>query len=350
MDQRLKEFRGRFRRTVLRWLWREWSALGVAGASAREMRNAIDPEALLLFTGTLGRSDPRLFDEVLDWLVANGRLLNGPRLKRLLREYEMESGKVVAAMCQVLVARGRRLDWKMPPAGSAPEEALFQGEDGRPLPDYGARDPDFLAQGFRRGRLELRRYAQPPDPANPACLWLTLRALFGISCRVEIMLYLVSRTSGHPSQIARDVGYAQRNVQDVMVNMAASGQLRATRKGREVEYRLASPLWHRLLLADRDSPNWMLWPALFRALEQVWLWFSAEKTESLAESALTSELFLLVRRIRPWLERADLAHGLTPGNQGIGTDYVATFIRDMDVLLAQAGMGLGDAKGDPAPA
>lgn len=349
MDKRLKEFRSRFRRTTLRWLWREWSALGVAGATARETRNAIDPEALLLFTGTLGRSDPRLFDEVVDWLAAHGRLLNGPRLKRLLREYELESGQVVAAACQVLAARGRRLDWKMEPAGAAAEEPLFQDEEGRPLPDFGARDPDFLAQGFRRGRLELRQYSQPPDPANPACLWLTLRALFGISCRVEIMLYLVSRTSGHPSQIARDVGYTQRNVQDVMVNMAASGQLRATRKGREVEYRLASPLWHRLLLADQAPPKWLLWPAVFRALEQVWLWLSAEKTEALAGNVLASELFLLVRRIRPWLERADLAHGLAPESQGVGADYVAAFIRDMDLLLALAGMETGDAENEPAP-
>ena len=349
MDKRLIEYRDRFRRTLLRWLWREWSALGVAGASEYETRNVIDPKALLLFTATLGRSDPRLFDEVLDWLVANGRLLNGPRLKRLLREYEMESGNVVAAMCGVLAARGRRLDWKMEPANAAPVEDLFQGEDGRPLPDYGERDPVFLAQGFRRGRLELRQFSQPPDPANPACLWLTLRALFGVSCRVEVMLYLVTRTSGHPSQIARDVGYTQRNVQDVMVSMAASGQLRATRKGREVEYRLASTLWHRLLLADQTPPIWMPWSAVFRALEQVWLWLSAQKCESLAENALTSELFLLVRRIRPWLERADLAHGLTPESQGVGADYVTTFIRDMDRVLAQAGLEPGAVEDDPAP-
>jgi hypothetical protein len=31
--------------------------------------HAADPEALLLFTFEVGRNDPRLFDEVLDWLA-----------------------------------------------------------------------------------------------------------------------------------------------------------------------------------------------------------------------------------------------------------------------------------------
>ena len=44
----------------------------------------IDPEALLLFTCTLGRHEPRLFDEVLDWLQENGRFINILRLKRIL--------------------------------------------------------------------------------------------------------------------------------------------------------------------------------------------------------------------------------------------------------------------------
>lgn len=345
MNKPLTDYRDRLRQTLLKWLWREWSALGVAGASSIETRNVIDPEALLLFTASVGRGDPRLFDEVLDWLAANGRLLNGPRLKRLLREYEFSSGRVIAAICSVLPTKGCRLDWKMEPAASAPEEALFHGASGRPLPDYGVRDPDFLAQGFRRGRLELRHYSKPPDPSRPACLWLVLRSLLGINCRVEIMLYLLTRSYGYPSQIARDTGYTQRNIQDVMVELAASGQLRVSRKGREVQYRLASPLWTKLLLGAQKPPRWALWPAVLRALELVWLRLFDEKFEALAEGAQASELFLLVRRIRPLLERADLAHHLTPESQGLGCDYHATFIRDLDPILKQTGIAEGGQLG-----
>lgn len=338
MNKHLKEYKNTLRQTLLQWLWREWTALGVAGASPIETHNIIDPEALLLFTGTVGRWDPRLFDEVMDWLVTNGRLLNGPRLKRLLHESEFASGCVIAAICSVLPGKGRRLDWKIVPASSVPDESLFYGTDDRPLPDYGARDPEFLAQGFRRGRLELRHYSKQPDPARPACLWLTLRSLLGINCRAEIMLYLLTSTCGYPSQIARDTGYTQRNIQNVMVDLAASGQLRTTRKGREVEYRLASPLWKKLLLGSQEPPAWVLWSAVLRALEVVWLRVCDEKFEALSESAQASELFLLMQRIRPLLERADLSHLVTPESQGLGSDYRATFIRDIDTLLKRTGI------------
>jgi hypothetical protein len=345
MKKFLNESRGFLRQAISCWLWREWTTMGVAGASASEMRHVIDPEALLLFTGTAGRGDPRLFDEVLDWLTANGRLLNGPRLKRLLRAYEFSSGRVLAAICSVLPKKGCRLDWRMNQVESAPEEALFYGADARPLPDYGIRDPDFLALGFRRGQLDLRHYSQPPDPSRPACLWLTLRSLLGINCRVEILVYLLTRSCGYPSQIARETGYTQRNIQDVMVNMAASGQLLATRKRREVEYRLTSPLWKKLLLGAQKSPAWIQWPPVLRALEQVWLRLFDEKLEELSDSTLASELFLLVRKIRPHLECANLAHLLTPESKGLGDDYAATFIGDLTAILKHTGI-VQDNPGD----
>ncbi|MEI6809601.1 MAG: hypothetical protein WCN95_12845 [bacterium] len=338
MNKHLKEYSNTLRQTLLQWLWREWTALGVAGASPIEAHNVIDPEALLLFTGTMGRWDPRLFDEVMDWLATNGRLLNGPRLKRLIHESDGASGRVVAAISSVLPGKGQRLDWKIAPAASRPEEALFYGVDDSPLPDYGTRDPDFLAQGFRRGRMELRHYSKQPDPGRPACLWLTLRSLFGINCRAEIMLYLLTNASGYPSQIARNTGYTQRNIQNVMVDLAASGQLRTTRKGREVQYRLASPLWKELLLGAQEPPAWVLWPAVLRALEVVWLRVCDKKFKTLSESAQAGELFLLMQHIRPLLERADIAHLVTPERHGLGSDYCATFIRDMDTILKQTGI------------
>ncbi len=71
-----------FQEQVLGFLWRQWSALGVAGPSQSVDRWMLDPEALLLATTSLGR-DPRLFDEVLDWLNTNGQFINLQRLQNL---------------------------------------------------------------------------------------------------------------------------------------------------------------------------------------------------------------------------------------------------------------------------
>src|SRR5215203_5495183 len=64
--------------------WDQWSQMGVSGAAPNvPERRAADPEALLLFTLEVGRHDPRLFDEVLDWLVLNESLISVQRLRNL---------------------------------------------------------------------------------------------------------------------------------------------------------------------------------------------------------------------------------------------------------------------------
>ena len=69
---------------LLELAWEQWSQLGLSAAppACREER-ATDPEALLLFTLHVGRSDPRLFDEVLDWLALNAPLVSTQRLRNL---------------------------------------------------------------------------------------------------------------------------------------------------------------------------------------------------------------------------------------------------------------------------
>ena len=85
MNPSLKKFKGEYLTLLLDFLWRQWSALGVAGQVRANDDWVVDLEALLLLTCTVGRHDPRLFDEMLDWLQTNGWLINVMRLKRILR-------------------------------------------------------------------------------------------------------------------------------------------------------------------------------------------------------------------------------------------------------------------------
>lgn len=68
---------------LIQLAWQQWSALGVAGTNACDTV-AIDLEALLLLTGVVSDSDPRLHDEALDWCSECGHLISRPRLKQLL--------------------------------------------------------------------------------------------------------------------------------------------------------------------------------------------------------------------------------------------------------------------------
>lgn len=77
----LSELRERARQAFLDFAWRQWAQAGVAGNIAFFDRWSTDPEALILFTIAVARRDPRLFDEVLDWMAANRHLLSLQRLR-----------------------------------------------------------------------------------------------------------------------------------------------------------------------------------------------------------------------------------------------------------------------------
>lgn len=77
--------RERLEAGLLSFVWDEWSQMGLLSEARRLSPWAQDPEALLLLTLEVARADPRLFDEVLDWLVRNEHLVSVRRLRTLTR-------------------------------------------------------------------------------------------------------------------------------------------------------------------------------------------------------------------------------------------------------------------------
>jgi len=125
--------------------------LGVAGQTGSEHQRIVDPEALLLLTCTVGRHDVRLFDEMLDWLQANGWLINVMRLKRILRTEQFRGQLVLGAVAGLLAKGAETPKWKQLAdlSEDAPEmEKLFFGEDGRPIPVIGEPEPAFARRAL----------------------------------------------------------------------------------------------------------------------------------------------------------------------------------------------------------
>ena len=86
----------RLRESLLRLLWQQWSALGVAGQVSPNTRSIVDPEALLLVSTVFARHDARLFDEIFDWLLRNGEWVNALRLVRIQAEHHLGDETVLA--------------------------------------------------------------------------------------------------------------------------------------------------------------------------------------------------------------------------------------------------------------
>src|SRR5680860_1223827 len=73
---------------LLDFAWDEWAQMGAMASPRRRSPWAQDPEALIVFTLEVGRDDPRLFDEVLDWIATNQGLLSTWRMRAMCKGQE----------------------------------------------------------------------------------------------------------------------------------------------------------------------------------------------------------------------------------------------------------------------
>jgi hypothetical protein len=334
--QSLKIFKEEYQNLLVNFLWRQWSALGVAGQSSGDDAWIIDLEALLLFTCTVGRCEPRLFDEALDWLQANGHFINILRLKRILRTEAFAGGRVLAAVADILGKGTEALKWKqlaerVPPVTES--EEFFFISNGRPSPILGEPEPQFARHGFKRGPLRLRGHSQKFRPTRPTNLVLQLRALFGINVRCEIVLYLLTHEAAHPSQIAREAYYFERAVQGTLVDMNQSGVIQLRASGREKHYWLHQKHWAGLLNRPEPLPTWITWPPMFSALERIWLKLNNPGLETLDPLLQSSEMRQLMIEVRPALERARFDKQLSDQREHLGEKYLPVFMSDVSNLL-----------------
>ena len=132
--------------------------------SASGGRALIDPEALVLVSTIFARHDARLFDEMLDWLRANGTWINVLRLTHLQREFELGDRTVLGAMAEYLIQDSAHLKWKV--LAKTEEPAI----EPRPLFPHLAvfdnTDETFRHWGWLRAPIERRRLAARPDQTN----------------------------------------------------------------------------------------------------------------------------------------------------------------------------------------
>jgi hypothetical protein len=279
---------------LLIFLWQQWSHLGVSGDTPISSdRRLIDPEALLLFTLRLGRFDPRLFDEVLDWCSTNGEWLSVQRLKALSKPFPAEekvsalqgehpstdvSAQTLNAVAATLLTRTRSGRWRalFPPKGmdtdlgKAKEPiAFFRERTGEPLPTFGKEDPHFLAAGLSRSPVTLRGLSMPPPIEAPPCLILKLRALFGLDPRAEVVSYLLTHPIAGTRELARATAYAPSTIHTVLSRLSAGRFLLG---GPNSGYEAERHRWH-AFLGELPLPDtaWVDWarvlPALATALD-----------------------------------------------------------------------------------
>lgn len=185
--------------------WSCWTALGAPGTATRHGQWPIDPEALVLLTGSLGPVDARLWDEALDWCISYHDLVSRSRLRNLQRGWPESShwphfAGIVAAYT------GTR--WPAAAETSPPYERTHSS------------------------RLVLREL--------PAALASVMRQALGVGASGEILrvLLLADDTGISDREITRRAGYGARHVSDTLGDMGSVGVVESRAGPDGVRHRL----------------------------------------------------------------------------------------------------------------
>ena len=283
----LSTLRDSVRRELTDFAWDQWAQLGAFASTERRDPWVADPEALLLFTLEVGRDDPRLFDEVLDWLLVNERLVSVQRLRNLCADDE--DRRLAEAALAWLARQRPRTRFLTSRALERPEQpsALFRTLS-RPV-----RKPDeaFLSTGFLKPMTEPTGKSGHPPLASAMSFAFRMRQLFGVGSRSEVVRYLLTATPDVPAQdVAQAVAYAKRNVNETLAALVASGVVGTFLVGNERRYHLNRGPWGELLgLSPGAWPTYRDWPRLFFLARRLVRWLSDDRLEELSPYLMASE-------------------------------------------------------------
>jgi hypothetical protein len=322
----ISQLRGDFQKVLVDFLWDEWGQMGVSASTGRRDTWATDPEALLLLTFEVGRGEPRLFEEVLDWMLVNERLLSVQRLRNLAADDE--DRRLVEAVLGWLGQNRRRarLGSRSPKTEGQPQP-FFRGS----LLEITDPDPAFLALGFLKPQTAPSGKSRPPDVDLPINLAFNLRLLLGVSVRAEVARALLTTDAPwmNAQALAEATAYAKRNVQQAVGALVEAGFVDSVALGNENRFAL-SARWAEFLGGDR-TPGTEDWPQLFRAYRRILRWLFNRTTQGLSDYLLLSGARTLIEEIN-----RDLRFAGIPVNANESTRDLAAFEGFVRALLRDA--------------
>jgi hypothetical protein len=310
---------------LLELAWEQWSQMGLSGSPPeRREERAADPEALLLFTLHVARHDPRLFDEVLDWLALNTPLVSTHRLRNLCTD-ATDRALAEAALTWAATTRRRQSPTpgdRLPPDGDA-LEPLFPK---LPLPSE-VLDPAFSRHGFARPPLSASGKSQPPRSQDPINFAFRIRRLLGLGVRAEAIRTLLTIRAPRLSSgvIHANAAFAQRNVREGLIQLHDAGVIDVVRVADDRHYSIRHADWATLLRLPSapDLPFHYDWIPAYRALTRIYGWLQQPQLDEFSPYLLASQARTLIDDIAGDLSYVGIPAGLHSAH---GADYWDQFV------------------------
>jgi len=335
----LSELRERVRQGFLEFAWRQWAQMGVSANVAGFDRWAMDPEALILFTIVVAQRDPRLFDEVLDWLAHNRRLLTMQRLRNLGARFPVDTRLVDAIVAWAGEPEAsKRLKNQRGQGQLLKDRRVF---DPDVLSFVGEPDPTFAEYGYIRPRVIRSGKSREPDVNIPANFGFQIRHLFGPGSRSEVMRILLTFPDGplDAARISDEAGFAKRNVNDTLAGVVASRTVKARWSGNERHFIAYRNKWATLLEVGPSAeymPTFVSWVHLLPASLEIRAWLEKEVETNDSEYLISSRARNLMERVTHNLEMAGL--DVSSRRPAEGAAYLSTFADAVESLLAKMGV------------
>ncbi len=271
MEKSLIEFRENIVDNLLELLWSQWNSIGLSGTINSQNKFNIDPEAMIAFSLNICRFEPRLFDEIINWLNNNGSLINIQRLRNIIKKEKFKSVEIIQPIANILSQKQKFNKWKNLFgeffAKNNKLKSVFIKKTGEDYPKFGEMDSTFEKYGYYRGKISYRNLSVGIPSKNREALIFKIRMLFGVNTRAEIINYFMEGNESHPTELAKNIYFYQKTVQDVLVDMHHSGLILMNKNGREKRYYIDKQHWYNFFNYNDQQEYWINWVKIYKAFE-----------------------------------------------------------------------------------
>ena len=262
---------------TLRLVSQHWRVLGVQVEADPAPHAAVDVESLLWCTLGVGRFEPRLFEQVEEWLATYSKYVNIGRLKLIGPAGRDIRWPILLALAGKLKERTRDPKWQvlLNVRGGGRQNRLdrptplFLNARGEELGVSGQVDPVFESRGLLRPPYSPKPQTGTPRLEHPAALLLRSRSLFGGTARGFVWAALFTREGGYQTGIADQIGYQRARVGRILKEFVESGTCREEPDRTALRYSLVNPEGWRDLLGLGFVPAWPNWRNLFDGLVEL---------------------------------------------------------------------------------
>lgn len=337
MTTSVATFRNEFSEKVLNFVWGQWCRVGLAGSSPRMSRFVIDPEPLLAFTTEVARRDARMFDEVVDWLVTNGRWINAQRLTTIVEQDRIGASAVVGSIASWMSDRDKSMKWRgvaRHMAAVGQKEPLFFSHSKGVAASDELREPHFERYGLLRGPIHTRGLTKSVNMKDPQNVIFRCRATFGIGVRADVMAYLVSTEGDYPRRIAEVLGYNHMRVSEVLAGMAEAGMATVHSAGRTKHYRVDPSQWRSVILPDVSAtPQWVNWRPLTRGLTTIWRELWALDDARSDAYVFSSKMRKAMQEAKDDLQHSGINFAIEDDRNHVAEAYLPVFINTIEGVL-----------------